>query len=359
MVRDGFGILPCIVIGLLGVTVGAVPPHVPGNSVTPGASMVRADAAHAGVKGARHVAVLAPVLSSYAAIDQGIDHVAGIAEFMRRTDKKGLFGKLFPQLATLPVVGLTGAIPDPELVLHVNPDAVIAWQSQSEPLRKTGYPGLVELEWEVSDSLKTVWDILGRISGQEARAASLWQDAKTRQRKLEVPLPSGQPVKVLPMATYDDGGLWAGKNGYFLNALLQQVGGINPARDVLFNGPTDPEEILLYDPDVIISPGDDADNDLSGIYGNPLWHALRAVRDKRVYLMPKTWAFNEAVDRTLTLVWLAEILHPSLPHMTRAAYREIYAQAYRHNLTDAEIDAALYISANSGSAGYERFRAAP
>ncbi|GAB1716933.1 MAG: hypothetical protein NTAFB05_19750 [Nitrobacter sp.] len=321
--------------------------------------MARADTPHSGFEGARRVAVLAPVLTSYAAIDQGLDHVAAVSKFVRRRTEKGLFGQFFPQIAILPLVGVNGAIPDPELVLHVNPDAVIAWQSQSEPLRKTGYPGLVELDWESPDRLKTIWDILGRVSGRKARAAGLWRDAEARRRKLEALLPSGAPIKVLPMGMYDDGRLWVGQKSYFLNVLLQQIGGINPAGEIPYHGPADPEEILLYDPDVIVSPGDDADDNLGSIYGNPLWQALRAVRDKRVYLMPRTSFNNEFVDRTLTLVWLAEILHPSLPHTTRAAYREIYAQAYHHNLTDDEIDAALYIVANSVSAGYERFRAAP
>lgn len=360
-VRDRFGIPSVLVVFvvLFGVMIGVAPPYVSGSSVASGVSMARADAPHSGFEGARRVAVLAPVLTPYVAINQGLGHVVAVAEFMRRTERKGLFGQLFPQLATLPFVGVNGAIPDPELVLHTNPDVVIAWQSQSEPLRKTGYPGLVELEWELPDRLKTMWDILGRVSGQEARATGLWQDAKTRQRELEALLPSGVPIKVLPMATYDDGRLWVGKKNYFLNALLQQIGGINPAEEILYHGPADPEEILLYDPDIIFSPGDDAGDNLSGIYGNPIWHALRAVRDRRVYLMPKTSSFNEAVDRTLALVWLAEILHPSQPHMIRAVYREIYAQAYRHDITDAEIDAALYMVENSGSVGYERFRAAP
>lgn len=221
-----------------------------------------------------------------------------------------------------------------------------------------GYPGLVDLEWQSPENLKTMWNILERVSGQETRAADLWRDAETRQRKLEALLPSGRPVTVLPMAIYSDGKLWVGKRDYFINALLQQVGGVNLARDIPYHGLVDPEEILLYDPEVIISPGYDADDNLINIYGNPIWQSLRAVREKRVYLMPRTSAFNKSVDQSLAVVWLAEILHPSLPHMTRAAYREIYAQAYRHNLTDAEIDTALYISANSGSAGYERFHAA-
>ncbi len=348
-----------VAVSLFSMIIGAVPPHVTGRSVASGASTAQTDVAHTGIEGERRVAVLAPVLTSYAAIDQGLDHVVAVSEFMRRTERKGLFGQFFPQLATMPLVGFIGAIPDPELVLHVNPDVVIAWQSSSEPLRKTGYPGLVELKWESPDSLKRVWDVLGRVSGREARAADLWKDAKTRQRKLEALLPSGAPIKVLPMAVYSDGKPSMGQKDYFLNTLLEQIGGINPARGLPYHGPADPEQILLYDPDVIISPGNDADDNLGGIYGNPLWHALRAVREKRVYLMPKTSFNNESVDRILALVWLAEVLHPSLPHMTRAAFCEIYSQAYHHDLTDAEIYAALYIEANNCSAGYERFRAAP
>lgn len=357
MAKGGLSIsLPLFIVGLLGVIVGALPPHVRGGSVAPDASMARANAMHAGIEGARRVAVLAPVLTSYAAIDHGFDHVTAVSKAVRQIEIRGIIGQLFPQLAELPLVGLMGAIPDPELVLHVSPEVVIAWRNQSEPLRKTGYPGLVDLEWQSPENLKTMWNILERVSGQETRAADLWRDAETRQRKLEALLPSRRPVKVLPMSTYDAGRLWVGKKDYFLNELLQQIGGVNPARDLLFHGPADPEEILLYDPDVIISPGHDADDNLSGIYDNPVWQSLRVVRDKRVYLMPKTSAFNRSVDQTLALVWLAEILHPSLPHMTRAAYRETYAQAYHRALTDGEIDAALYINANSGSAGYERFR---
>ncbi|MCV0387733.1 MAG: ABC transporter substrate-binding protein [Nitrobacter sp.] len=360
MVGDRLGVTSLfVVIGLLGVIVGALPPHIIGSSDEPSALTAGADAAHEGFEGARRVAVLAPVLSPYATINHGLDHVTAISEFVRRTERKSLFGRLFPQLTTLPLAGLMGSDPDPELVLHANPDAVIAWQSQSDPLRKTGYQGLVEIDWASPDRLKTMWDILGRVSGREARATGLWQDAEARRRKLETLLPPGESIKVLPMAAYDDGRLWVGKKDYFLNASLQQIGGINPAREIPYHGPADPEEILLYDPDFIIFTGYDADDNLSGIYGNPVWHALRAVRDKRVYLMPRTSAFNKAVDRTLALVWLAEILHPSLPHMSRTAYREIYAQAYRRDLTDSEIDAALYVKANSGSVGYERFRAAP
>lgn len=334
----------------------AVPPHATKSSVASGPSMARADALTAKIEGVRRVAILAPVLTSYVAIDHGLDHVTAVSKFVHQDESKSLFGQLFPQLATLPLIGLNGSVPDPELVLQVNPDIIIAWQGQSDSLRQTGYQGLVELDW---DRPKTMWDTLGRASGREVRAEVLWQNAEARQSNLKALLPSGAPIKVLPMATYDDSRLWVGQKNYFLNALLQHIGGINPARDISYHGPADPEEILLYDPDVIISPGDAAGDNLSSIYGNPLWDSLHAVRGKRVYLMPKTWAFHRAVDQTLALVWLAEILHPSLPHMTRTAYREIYAQAYGHALTDDQIDAALFIDANSGSVGYARFRKAP
>jgi hypothetical protein len=64
------------------------------------------------------------------------------------------------------------------------------------------------------------------------------------------------------------------------------------------------------------------------------------------------------VDETALLFWLAEILYPTLPHMTRDAYRSIYASVYGREISDADIDAILHLKKNAGAFGYERFRAA-
>lgn len=337
-------------IALLGVTIGAMPPHV---TTQPSA----ARAPRAEFAAPRRVAVLAPVLTSYVAIDGGLSHVSALSEFTRRIQGGGIFGQIFPQLSTLPILGITGAIPDPELILHAGPDAVIAWRVQSEPLRKTGYAGLIELEGGADSAVK-LWDILGRVSGQEARAADLRRSAEHRLPNAKNMSSAGEPTTVLPMSIRNDT-LWIGRNDYFLNNLLERIGAENPARNVRFHGPPSPEEILLYDPDIIVMPGFNNEDNLKGIYGNPLWQTLRAVRNKRVYLMPVTSPFNEPVDQTLTLTWLTEIVRSSLPPTVRAAYRDAYSQAYHHDLTDEEIDTILYVDANSGSAGYEKFLRSP
>jgi iron complex transport system substrate-binding protein len=140
-----------------------------------------------------------------------------------------------------------------------------------------------------------------------------------------------------------------------MTALLEHVGAFNEARDLSVSGALDPEQILRFDPDVIVMPSFRGEAAPKRLYGDPTWQALRAVRQRRVYLMPESSSFNFPVDETLLLTWLAELLHPSLPLVTRAAYREIYAQAYHYELGDDEIDQSLFMKENCNSVGYERF----
>ncbi len=303
---------------------------------------------------ARKVAILAPVLSSYAAIDEGLQHVTAISAFVRKTESKGVFGHIFPGLIALPIAGINGAIPDPELVFLLKPDAIVAWRVQAEALRRTSYPGLVELDYSSQQSKFFIWTLLGKIAGREVEATSLWQRAEARRQNLQILPPQIERARVLPMAP-NAGAWWIGGKNYNLNALIEQLGAVNPAHDLVFYGPTEPEEILRYDPDVIVMPALANDAVPKQLYDDPQWQALRAVRQKRVYRMPVNSAFNVPVDETLVLNWLAEILHPTLPHATRTAYREIYAQAYHYDLSDDEIDDALFVRENAGSAAYERF----
>ncbi|MGO8845836.1 MAG: ABC transporter substrate-binding protein [Methylocella sp.] len=304
---------------------------------------------------AQRVAILAPVLSAYAAIDEGLGHVNSVARVIQKAESRGVFGHIFPQLASLPIAGLIGTIPDPELTLLLRPDALVAWRGQSETLRKIGYPGLVELENSSLQNLVDVWAFLGKLAGHQTESTRLWQSAETRQRDLQKALPLNEKTaKVLPMGQMAGGWFIGGKN-YYLNVLLEQVNAVNPAGDLLFYGATNPEEILRLDPDFIVMPAFTDEAAPKRLYDDPLWQALPSVRQRRVYLMPVNLIFNVPVDETLLLTWLAEVLHPSLPPMTRAAYREIYAQVYHYDLSDEEIDDALFLKENAGSAGYDRF----
>lgn len=305
----------------------------------------------------RSVAVLATVLSPFAAIAGSTRTVGAVSKFVRTFENNGAFHLVFPELARLPLLSRSGAAPDPELVLRLEPDAVLAWHFQSDALRATGYPGLIELESNGKDGeAQRLWDLLGKLLSDEPRATLLWQDAEAQRRNLRSKLPRGEVIKVLLMSPYQDATTWVGQEGYFINPLLRDLGAVNQAGDYASGWTVGAEQILRYDPDIILVPSFVDTDDLSDIYRNPVWRALRAVRENRVYLMPHTSAFNMPVEEIPLLFWLAEVLYPALPHMTRRAYRSIYANVYGRNLTEANIDTILQLKKNASALGCERFR---
>jgi iron complex transport system substrate-binding protein len=300
------------------------------------------------------------VLSPYAAVAGSADTVRAVSKSVRLIENNGAFRFVVPQLAGLPLLSRSGAASDPELILRFAPDAVLAWRIQSDTLRATGYPGLVELEWNGNDGdAERLWGFLGKLLSDEPRATSLWQDAVALRRNLRSKLPRRAAIKVLVMSPYQDATTWVGRKRYFLNRLLRDLGAVNQAGDRESGWTVGPEQVLRYDPDAILVPSFTDDDDLSDIYRNPIWQELGAVRNKRVYLMPHTSAFNLPVEETALSFWLAEVLYPVLPHMTRDAYRTVYADTYGRNLGDSEIDAVLHLKQNADSFCYARFRAAP
>ena len=73
------------------------------------------------------------------------------------------------------------------------------------------------------------------------------------------------------------------------------------------------EQLLLYDPEVILVK---EPTFFATIFTDPRWTNLRAVRDKRVYLIPCE-PFNwfdrpPSFMRLLGIKWLLSLLHPDL-----------------------------------------------
>ncbi len=72
------------------------------------------------------------------------------------------------------------------------------------------------------------------------------------------------------------------------------------------------EEFLRTDPDVILlersGTGDFLDP--GEVFRRPEWQSMRAVRQRRVYLMPDLPGFITPMEERIRLQWLVEVLHP-------------------------------------------------
>jgi iron complex transport system substrate-binding protein len=103
------------------------------------------------------------------------------------------------------------------------------------------------------------------------------------------------------------------------------------------------EQVLLWDPDVIITIDQDF---ATNVRNDPAWAPVKAVRDGRVHLSPKMpfgWVdFPPCVNRLIGLKWLAKILYAErFPEDMRALTREFYARFYHVTPDDAQIERVL------------------
>jgi iron complex transport system substrate-binding protein len=103
------------------------------------------------------------------------------------------------------------------------------------------------------------------------------------------------------------------------------------------------EQVLLWDPDVIIT----IDQDFAAtVHEDRAWAPVKAVQARRVHLSPKLpfgWVdFPPCVNRLIGLWWLAKILYPELfPEDLKALTRAFYARFYHVTPNDAQIERVL------------------
>ena len=242
----------------------------------------------------------------------------------------------------LPVIGGTvgmGRELNQEVLLKVKPDLIVIWDwgetavtAEYEAIfRRMGIPwAFVKADsvWEYPEALSFV----GRLLGREARGKALRDRAKTmlaRVRSVTQKISKGKP----PTVFYAEGpdGLATEQRGSFHAELIEITGGTNVHRSAPSSQfgmqRVSMEQVLVYDPDVILAKEKVF---FDTVYTDPRWAGLRAVRAKRVYLIPYV-PFNwfdrpPSFMRILGAEWVFSKLYPGhlavdLNRETREFYR--------------------------------------
>ncbi len=316
--------------------------------------------ASTGVSPAQRVAILTIILSSYATINEGADHIVAMSKQALEWGRGGRFSCAYPALGRIPV-SVKSEIPDPEQVLYLRPDAVFVWAGQGEILKKVRQPGLVEIAINPKSPIQSrerIWRQMGAVTGKNARVTELlgkWA-AKRAALKIQLPLGTGRQIRVA-YVHINDGEWWTTNSNYYIAYRLQLAGAENAGKDLRFNSKADLEQLLLLDPDVILFGTNPKDHTtMRQIAGPPQFQSLRAVREGRVYKLPEHTYMNEPVEDLFVLTWLAEIFYPdAMPRRLRAEYKETYWGVYHYGVSDDEIDKAINLEENRRSAGYDRF----
>jgi iron complex transport system substrate-binding protein len=261
-----------------------------------------------------------------------------------------------PAVRDLPELGrLTGRgdTANVEVVLKARPELIFDYGSVSPTFaslaarvqEQTGIPYLLidgRLD-RTPASLRKLGAALG-VADRAERIARYVEDTERMiaERLEDVPASARRRVYL----AREPNGLETGLTGSINTEIIERAGGINVAERGTARGGianVSIEQVLTWAPDTIIT----WDARFFAAYASdPVWAAVPAVRDKRVYLAPRLpfgWIdAPPSINRVIGLRWIAGLLYPDkFPEDIRATARDFIKLFYQAEVSDAQLDRIL------------------
>lgn len=283
--------------------------------------------------------------------------------------KEGILGKFFPGAADINsdiVIG-EGFAPNVETLLTLNPDVVFQWGDRGDdivkPLEAAKLP-VVLLKYGTQEDLETWIGMFGAVLGKGERADGILAWHRTERANLDsavAAIPREKRPKILYLYRYGDDIKIGGKNSYF-DYFIKMVGGINPAEEAPGESRINEEQLLTWDPDIILLNGFQSALSPDDIYANKNLADVKAVKDRRVYKMPLGGYRWDPPNQESPLMWkwLAMLAHPeTFSWDLRADIVKAYEFLYGRVPTQQDIDGILRMPMNASAANYARFAETP
>jgi len=261
-----------------------------------------------------------PVTYMLYALDPSM--LAGLNFPVREWEKR----YLRKSMQELPILGGwfgQGGVPNLEMILKVNPEIVVSSTYDSamsrkvdETMKKMPMPA-IHVTLNSLPDYPGAFSYLGLVLGRKARGeelAAYTRRTLSQMSALAVSIPAKQKVSVYYAEGVD--GLSTECDSSPHAELIPLVGGRNVHHcrvgDLMGLEKVSFEQVMLYNPEVILVMEDAF---YRKIFSDPLWQRIRAVRNKRVYLIPKQ-PFNwfdrpPSFMRFLGAKWVAGILYPA------------------------------------------------
>jgi iron complex transport system substrate-binding protein len=249
---------------------------------------------------------------------------------------------LSPGIYDLPVLGGyfgQGQVANIEMVMKARPDVIIMWTGKDSAVNRKmeadmqnlGFPLVFMTIDRIEDYGKGL-KFLGKLLDREERAKQLaeYGEKTIKEAAAATRALSGKKVVSVYYAEGPDG-LYTECHKSQHAELINLAGARNvfrcPARNDYGMERIPLEKVLLYNPDVIFVQEREA---YDRIRQDRQWRQIKAVKDGRVYIIPKT-PFNwfdrpPSYMRYLGIKWVMSCLYPDLYHVdmvkeTRAFYR--------------------------------------
>lgn len=202
-----------------------------------------------------------------------------------------------------------------EKVLALKPDLVIQWSQQREgiaALEARGIPvygvfiaSRADLEKEITD--------LAALTGTAVRAQALLAYVQTQvehiTRKVEA-ISVAQRPKVY--YAWGQGMLETACHGSMVDDIIRLAGGINTCTEHMEHGKPSLENVLRWNPDVIVLWPSER-RTVESVLADPQWQRVAAIRNRRVYQLPEVF-FSDlwTLKYLFALQWMAHWFHPTV-----------------------------------------------
>ncbi len=289
----------------------------------------------------RVVTIPIPAASMFMAVDGGVDRLVGMHQLSKTAIKGRILQRFYPKALAIPS-NITGKgfnfTPNVESLLALRPDLVFQWGHLSDdivdPLVNAGLNvALIRIGQE---AFTRRWlEIMGKVVGKEEKARRMiaWRDEVKEELAAKTKtIPPGERPRVLYFMNYLSRLRVAGGKSYN-NFYINLAGGKNVADKLGMFVEVGVEQIIKWDPEVILLNGFEAKLSPKNVYSNPLLADISAVKNRRVYKMPLggyRWDPPNQ-ESPLTWLWLSMVLHPkkldwNLPERTDDIYKFIYGQ---------------------------------
>ncbi len=255
--------------------------------------------------------------------------------------------KIYPRFRNIPDAGSFDVV-NIEHIMTLKPDIVVASVTSMQGNKKIESLGIPVVTVSTGradvDRLLNEFAMMGKILGKEKRAEALvqyWNDYLSLMQKRISKVSEVRKKKVF--YTSSGSGFTVERELGWGHHFITASGGINVSKDLKFGGEVTPEQLLIWNPDVIIARNNKITRlSNSAVRDNPQLKQLRAVKANTVYQCPTGafWWDRPSPEAILGIMWLAKTLYPEamgdidLKRETMSFYKIFY----RYTLTDIEYD---------------------
>ena len=311
----------------------------------------------------RVVTLPMPAASMLICLDRSVQHLAGMHHSSWTAARESVLGQMFPEVAGIPhEVADANFAPNVEAITALAPDVVVQWGDEGPgivaPLENAGLP-VVGLSYGTQEDLTTWIGLFGALLGNQDRAHALrsWMDTRLGEVR-QAAATAGTRPKIVYFNRFR-GGLKVAGSGTYNDFSIGLVGGANPATAVQGMAGVDVEQVLAWDPDIVLLGNFDGAVP-QDVYADPVWATTSAVRSRRVYKVPLggyRWD-PPGQESPLMWQWLFLLAHPeAAPSDLRGRITEDYRFLYGHQPSPAQVDAILRLDVNGAAPDYRRFDA--